>query len=120
MINQFEVSAYMVDKIPEIQTELRNTYPTLNIFRTIQCLVNHTRQKLEQHDIPAVQKCFVVAEHIYCRGNTSVKNAIENVFIYSFPTILNMGSEDEKRQLQSHMPLHLYTAYVLQVLKPSA
>lgn len=117
-MNQFEVSACLVDRLPEIKTAIKNTYPTLNVFKSIQCLVNYTKQKLVQHDIPAVKNCLNVAEYIYSRGNKPVKNAIENVFIYSFSSLLNMGSSDERRQLQSIMPLHLYTAYVQQVLKP--
>lgn len=118
MMNQFEVSACLADKLPEMKTTLKNTYATLNVFKAIQCLVNYTKQKLVQHDIPAVKNCLYVAEYIYSKGNKLVKNAIENVFIYSFSSLLNMGTSDEKKQLQSCMPLHLYTAYVHQVLKP--
>ncbi len=117
MISQFEVSAYLANNLPEIKTELRNTYPTLNIFKSIQCLVNHTRGKLIQHDIQAVKNCLAVAEYIYARGNKLVKNAMENVFVYSFSSLLNASSHEEKRQIQTIMPLHLYSAYVHQLRK---
>lgn len=119
MMNQFEVIACLADKLPGIKPALKNSFDTLNVLKSIQCLVIYTKEKLIQHDMVAVKKCLAVAEYIYSRGNTQVKNAVENIFVYSVPTLLNIGSEEERKQLQSYMPLHLYTAYVQQVLKPA-
>jgi len=117
MLNQYEVPAYLAEKIPGIEQELKTVSPTLNIFKTIQCLANYTRRKVTQHDFVSVKKCFAIAEDIYVEGNTQVKNAIENIFIFSFTSILNLGSNEQKKQLQALMPLCLHTAYVNQVLK---
>lgn len=118
MLNQYEVPAYLAEKIPGMEQELKTVSPTLNIFKTIQCLASYTRKKVTQHDFTAVKKCFAIAEDVYMEGNTQVKNAIENIFVFSFSSILNLGSNEEKRQLQALMPLHLHTAYIKQVLKP--
>ena len=117
MLNQYEVPAYLLEKIPGMEQELKMISPTLNIFKTIQCLANYTRQKVTQHDFTSVKNCFAIAEEVYTEGSTQVKNAIENVFVFSFSSILNLGSNEEKKQLQALMPLHLHTAYVKQVLK---
>ena len=117
MLNQYEVPAYLADRIPAIVPDLKTISPTLNIFKTIQCLANYTREKVTQHDFKSVKKCFAIAEDVYMKGNSQVKNAIENIFVYSFSSLLNLGSNDEKRQLQAVMPLHLHTAYVQQILK---
>lgn len=117
MINQYEVAAYLVDELPEIKEDLKSISPTLNIFKSVQCLSNYTRSKVMQHDLRVVKKCFAIAENIYSRGNDLVRDAIENVFVYSFSSLLNLGSKDEKRELQALMPLYLHTAYVQQVLK---
>ena len=45
-----------------------------------------------------------------------VKNAIENIFVYSFSLIMNMGDK-LKRQLHALCPMYLYTAYVQQLQK---
>lgn len=118
MLNQFEIPALLVDKLPEIQQELKNNYATLNIFKSLQCLADHTKQKLEEHDMQGVKRSLAVAEYIYSRGNKLVRNAVETIFIYSLSSLLKMGSIVERRQLQSIMPLYLYTAYVQQALKP--
>ncbi len=116
MITQFDVSTCLVEQLPEIRTNLNYSYPTLNIFKTIRCLVDHTRSKMEQHDMQGVKNCLDTAEYIYSRGNKPVKNIIENIFVYSFSSLFNMGSSDEKRELQNLMPLHLYCAYVKRLI----
>ena len=118
MINQYEVPAYLVDGLPEIEKELKAFSPTINIFKSIQCLANYTKVKVLQHDLKAVKKCFAIADEIYVKGNTLVKDAIENVFVYSFSGLMNLCNSDEKKQLQSIIPMDLYTTYVQQVLKP--
>jgi len=117
MINQYEVPAYMVDELPEIREELEVISPGLNIFKSIQCLTNYTIRKVKEHDLLAIKKCFATAENIYAKGNTMVRDAMENVFVYSFSRLLNMCSSNEKITLQAIMPLELHTAYVQQVLK---
>ncbi|MEO6610859.1 MAG: hypothetical protein ABIT05_16655 [Chitinophagaceae bacterium] len=116
MITQFDVSTCLVEQLPEIRTDLNFSYPTLNIFRTIRCLVNHTRSKLEQHDMQGVKNCLDTAEYIYARGNNPVKNVMENIFIPSFSSLFSMGSSDERKELQTLMPLHLYCAYVKRLI----
>jgi len=118
MINQYEVPAYLVDELPEMEQELKSFSSTLNIFKTLQCLANYTKTKVIQHDLKAVKNSLTIAENIYVKGNSMVKNAMENVFVYSFSSLMNCGNNDEKRQLQAIMPGCLYTAYVQQVLKP--
>jgi hypothetical protein len=117
MINQYEVPAYLMDELPEIKEQLESVSPTLNIIKSIQCLVKLTRKKVIQHDLRVVKRCFLIAENFYCNGNRIVKDTIENVFIYSFLSVLNLCSNEEKRRIQGLMPLSLYTAYVQQILK---
>lgn len=117
MINQYEVPAYLVDELPEMKEELRKASPTLNIFKSIQCLADYTKNKVVSHDLLMVKKCFSLAEELYSRGNTIVKNAIENVVVFAFSSLMYVCSEEERNKLQSMMPLCLHTAYIQQVLK---
>lgn len=117
MINQYEVPAYLVDELPEIRKELRKAAPTLNVFKSIQCLTDYTKQKAADHDLLMVRKCFSAAEKIYLKGNAIVKNAIENVFIFSLSSLLHACSRNEYQKMQAIMPVCLYTAYVQQIIK---
>ncbi len=89
-------------------------YPSVSIYKSIQCLVNYTSRRVMQNDLEAVKKCFDVAENLYCNGNTSIRTAIEKVFVYSFSTLIIIWNKEEKMELQSLLPLHLYTAYIQQ------
>jgi hypothetical protein len=117
MINQYEVPTYLVDELPEMEKELKAFSPTLNIFKSIQCLANYTKNMLIQHDLKTVKKCFEVADEVYVKGNALVKTAIENVFVYSFSSLMNLCGKDEGKQLQAIMPLYLHTVYVKQIIK---
>ncbi len=117
MLNQYEVPACMADELPELNEELKAISPALNIFKSVQCLANFTKRKAADHDISGVKQCFSLAEKIYFNGNENVKNAMENVFIFSFSSLLNACSREERNKLQSLMPLCLHTAYVQQVLR---
>ncbi len=117
MINQFEVPAYLAIELPEITEELKNVSTSLNIIKTMQCLAKYTRRKVIQHDLKIVKKCFMIAENFYSGGNRAVKDAIENIYIYSFSSLLSLCSREEKRKIQALMPLSLHSAYIQQILK---
>lgn len=117
MINQYEVPAYLADALPEIKEDLKNISPTLNIFKSTQCLSEFTRKKVMQHDLMGIKKSFAIAEYLYTKGNPAVRDAIENVFVFSFSSLLYIGNKNERLELQGLMPLSLHTAYVQQILK---
>lgn len=117
MINQYELPASLVSELPEIENDLKQTADTLNVFKTAQCLVHYTKEKIKAHDMNAVKRIMTAAENIYMKGNNAVKNALENVFVYSFTSMICMCDREEKNHLQAIMPLHLYSAYILQVYR---
>jgi hypothetical protein len=62
------------------------------------------------------KRCFEIAENIYSKGDKAVRDTIENVFIYSLPSLLNLCNEDEEREIEKLIP-SLHTAYVQQVFR---
>lgn len=113
-MNRYEIPAVIIKEIPEIEPELKATFPTLNIFKTIGCLACYTRKCVKEHNIKSVARALKIAEHIYDKGDQEVRNAVENIFVYSFTSMFSMCSKDEQAELHTLMPLHLYSAYVLQ------
>ncbi len=116
-MNQYEVPAYITDELPELKNSFSTLTASAGIIKSIQCLCDYTKNKVQQHELPKVKKCLIIMENIYNRGNTIVKDAVENVFLFSFSSILNVSSRQEKQQLQALMPVCLYTAYVQQMYK---
>ena len=61
-----------------------------------------------------VKRCFMLADKLYNKGNATVQNAVQNVFVYSFTNMLH-AYPAEKKQLLSLIPVTLYSLYMGQV-----
>ena len=117
MLNQYEVPAYIAGKLPQVKSDLSRNGVTLTAYQSIQVLTDYTKRMALEHDFKMVQKCMVLVEYLYEKGNALVKNAVENIFVFSFSTMLSRCSIVEWRIVQSYMPSDLYSLYVQQVLK---
>jgi hypothetical protein len=113
MINQFELKGFLQDTLPEFDKEW-SAEGVKNPYFAIQILADITAKKMQEHDFKEVKKCFETAGHLYDQGNTIIKNAVENIYVYSFSTLLYAFSED-KPKLLAIIPITLYTAYIHQV-----
>jgi hypothetical protein len=97
------------------QQEVPATTPT--VFSAIQELTDQAKHLALQHDFAGLKNCMNRVQRIYKSGNTAVKNAVENIFIFAFSSILPHCNQVEWRLVQSCMPTELYTVYVRQVTK---
>jgi len=98
-----------------LQQEVPTTRPAL--FSSIQSLTDQAKRLAFQHDLVGLNNCMNLVQQIYKTGNTAVKNAVENIFIFAFSSILPRCNQVEWHLVQSCMPPELYTLYVRQVTK---
>jgi hypothetical protein len=91
------------------------TQPAL--FSAIQELTDQAKHLALQHDFAGLKNCMSRVQRIYRSGNTAVKNAVENIFIFAFSSILPHCNQVEWRLVQSCLPADLYAVYVRQVTK---
>ncbi|MCF6407435.1 hypothetical protein L3C95_32520 [Chitinophaga filiformis] len=117
-MNQYEAAAQIADEIPEIQKEIVCAPVFGSAYLSVKVLANYTARMLQQHQLRQVQRCMVLAEKIYNRGNQLMKTAIENVFIFSFSSFRMSCSRQEWLEIQRVMPAVLFSLYIQQVLKP--
>src|ERR1700744_2452508 len=117
MLNQQEVPAFIAGKLPQVKSDLSRNGVNLTAYQSIQVLTDYTKRMALEHNFRMVQKCMALVQHIYEKGNTLVKNAVENIFVFSFSTMLSRCNIVEWRIVQSYMPSDLYSLYVRQVLK---
>ena len=68
-----------------------------------------------RHNLNAAKKCMSLIEQLYHKGNNAVKNAIENVYIFSLSHSF-FHDEDEKKQIMGIMPEFLFKLYKEQVV----
>jgi hypothetical protein len=117
MLTQYEVPVLIAGKLPQIKNDLSRNGTPSSVYQSIQVLTDYTWRMALEHDFKMVRQCMSLVENIYVKGNELVKNAIENVFVFSFSTIMSRCNAVEWRIVQSYMPSDLYTLYVRQVMK---
>lgn len=114
MINEQNLPAYLEKTMPELAgicvgENYKNTY---DIIRQ---LFKYTTTQVLTHNIKAAKKCLSLAEKLYNKGNIVVKNAIENVFVYSFSHAF-FHDENKREEIMEIVPLSLYELYKKQVI----
>jgi len=117
MLNQYAVPAFIADKLPQVRTELALAGASTSAWQSIQVLTDYTKRMALEHDFKMVEKCMSLVQKLYEKGNAMVRGAIENIFIFSFSTLMSHCNSVEWRIVQSYMPTSLYSLYVQQVLR---
>lgn len=116
-MNQYEVADQIASEIPEVKTEISRIINLKNPFALVRIITRHTRKMVDQHNELMIEKCMKLIDKIYTKGDIVIKNAIENVFIFSLDNIVFSCTTTERKQVLSKVPAGLYTAYVKQVYK---
>ncbi len=93
MIHESEVLDLLGNKIPDINPELEKLATTGNVYKTIQCFADFTRNLIGAGNLQAVKGCINLAEEMLEHGNNTVKNAIENVFLFTLAPVIDLGDQ---------------------------
>lgn len=117
-MNQYEVSAEIAEQIPEIQKEITRAPVFGSIYMSIKILTTYTGKMLQDHQLRQVERCMKLADKIYHKGNKLVKTAVENVFIFSFSNLQGSCTKREWQEIQTKMPVMLFSLYIQQIMKP--
>lgn len=83
----------------------------------VQSLTDYTKRMALEHDFKMVGKCMDLMGMLYEKGNQLTRNAVENIFIYSFSTMMCTCNIVEWKVIRSSMPDALYNLYVQQVTR---
>lgn len=88
-----------------------------NAFQSVQILTEYTKRMALQHDLKKVENCMQLANELYHKGDALVRAAVENIFIYSFSSLMYACNTIEWHMVQSCMPPDLHNLYIRQVLR---
>jgi hypothetical protein len=83
----------------------------------MQVLTDYTKRMALEHNFKEVRNCMSLVEKIYHKGDAPVKNAVENIFIFSFSSMRMLCNLVEWRMVQSFMPSDLYALYLDQIMR---
>jgi hypothetical protein len=92
MIKETEIVEVLGNELPEMNPILEKTEGVNTIYKAMQCFANFTKTLVNKGDFKEVKHCFQVAEKLLKNGNSTVKNAIENGYLYSLSSILDYTS----------------------------
>jgi hypothetical protein len=116
MVSKYEVSELIEAELYKIRAGFHSNYASANIYKSVECLTDCTKQAVQDHNFNLSKKCFLLAERLYANGDSIIKSAIENTFIYSFSSLMP-DNKIEKLILKSIIPVTLYAVYMKQVMQ---
>jgi len=64
----------------------------LSIYKSVSKLVAFTRHVIQNNNTNEVKHCFSLAEQLLKEGNNTVKNAVENVYVFSLSCLFGSTS----------------------------
>ena len=92
-ITENEVLSLLSNELPQIEEEVKNSSSQISIYGVISCFADVTKHMAKAGDLKEVKHCFNVAEKIWVGGNSTVKNAIENGYLFSLSSILDLNTQ---------------------------
>ena len=114
MITQYEVPDYLARLVPSTMLQPELVHINMSIYKDLQHFTDYTRQAVDEHNYALVKRCFRLADKLYADGDATVRNAVENIFVFSFSSIIPQSGV-ERIILKTFIPVKLYSLYVKQI-----
>ena len=114
MLSQEDLSEYIEKAMPELSGMVTKG-KSQSVYDIVRHILKYTKSQVIRHNLNAAKKSMALAEQLYHKGNNAIKNAIENVFVYSFTHVFFLD-EDKKKELMDIVPDSLYKLYKRQLV----
>lgn len=116
-MNHTEAMQEIIKVAPETAEDFREIYRTQNSFMVINVFTKQIQKLIGKNDRKIIIDCLNKMNEIYRKGDQSMKNAVESVFIYSLDRITFNCDNVYKNLIFKKIPLALQKAYLRQVYK---
>lgn len=114
MMTPSELPGYIRSAVPGLSIA-NSSRGQKNVYDAVRLLFAHTEDMVERHNYSIAKQCMEAAEQIYIQGNLLLKNAIENVYVFSFSHGF-FCDRNNRKELMAIMPSVLYGIYKQQML----
>ena len=91
MIRESEVKYCISNNVPALAIQLANIKDDNDVYRAIDCLTGYTKELIREDRLNEVQDCFKIAYMLLHEGNRLIQLAVENTFIYSVSSLLEIS-----------------------------
>ncbi len=114
MILHENFQQFIDETLPELSEKCKAGNCT-NTYDFVEIMQEHVSEVIHCHDLAEARKCLDAALMLYNEGDQAIKNALENVFVYSFSHSIfhDDAVRDEMVQI---LPEPLYELYKRQVI----
>ncbi len=115
MFNQANLSHEIERIIPALQQPLHTPECEKSVYRQMDVLSHYIADSACNNELSAVRQALLLADRLYAEGNSTIKGAIENVFVFSLSgTLCRVGAN--RKHLLALIPITLFTLYINQVM----
>ncbi|SDQ71900.1 hypothetical protein SAMN05421664_2311 [Chryseobacterium soldanellicola] len=113
-MNYLQAVQEITEVIPNIQNELKENR-TQNSYSVIQTFTDQIKNMIRQNEKNILFKSLKKMDEIYKNGDIMLKNAIENIFIYSLDNYTAFCTEEYRKMIFSHISKDLQKSYSRQI-----
>ncbi|MET3035717.1 hypothetical protein ABXT08_06430 [Chryseobacterium sp. NRRL B-14859] len=113
-MNYLQAVQEIKELVPDFETGLKedkNQNPYVVIRTFTECIKNMIRQ----NDSNLLFKSLQKMDSLYSGGDATLKNAIENIFIYSLDNVTAFCSKEYRNMIFSHISANLRNTYSRQI-----
>ncbi len=116
-MNYKEAIPEIIKVAPDSEAEFREIYKTRNSFMVINVFTKQIRKLITIKDQTVLFNCLSKMNDIYRRGDQTLKNAIESVFVYALDSMVFHCDSAYKKLIFQKIPVGLQKVYFRQVYK---
>ncbi len=91
MIRESEVKYCISNQVPALAVELSHIKDNNDVYKAIDCLTGYTKTLIREDRMSEVNECFKTAYVLLHEGNRLIQLAVENTFIYSVSSLLEIS-----------------------------
>lgn len=102
--------------IPTLRQPLHTPECEKSVYRQVDVLSHYISDKASGDELSAAKRALYLVDHLYHEGNSTVKRAVENVFVFSLSNTLHRMGNNRARLL-GLIPIALFTLYINQVMQ---
>jgi hypothetical protein len=115
MLSQANFSEAIERVIPALHQPLHTPACERSIYKQVDVLSHYVADAVCDNEIRSTRQALKLVDLLYEDGNSAIRSAIENVFVFSISgTLARLGANRER--LLRLMPGTLFTIYINQVL----
>ncbi|KQT18483.1 hypothetical protein ASG31_07115 [Chryseobacterium sp. Leaf404] len=116
-MNCTEATQEIIEIIPDVKGEFTNQRTAVTPYKVISIFTGQIKNLIVNNDRTTLRRCIQKMNRFYRYGDQSLKNAIENNFIYSLDSFTFCCEPAYKKMIFNRLSSNLQNNYLRQVYK---